>query len=117
MLYVVEHSELFFNELMYEVAEEALENYGIPTTYYFRSPFQKCILDYLGFSTTVKMLRKYPQEMNNFITRLDEWDEMQYKKAIVPSKVELLNLGDNIDCSLVSLPYLRNIIYHIMKNG
>ena len=111
MLYVVEHSELFFNELMYEVAEEALENYGIPTTYYFRSPFQKCILDYLGFSTTVKMLRKYPQEMNNFITRLDEWDEMQYKKSIVPSKVELLNLGNNIDCSLVSPSLFEK--YHI----
>jgi len=41
MLYVVEHSELRFNEMMFDVAEGSIENYGIPTCYYFRSPFSK----------------------------------------------------------------------------
>jgi hypothetical protein len=111
MLYFVEHTEFKFNQDMFEAAGEALENYGLPTCYYFRSPFQKCILEYLGYSTTIKFLRKYPHEMEEFMNRLSVWDEAQYKNCLCPSPIELLNVGDNIDCSLVSPPLFEK--YHI----
>lgn len=99
-LYLVQHSEWKFNELMFEAASEVMEKYGIPTSYYFRSPYQKCILELLGFPTTIKFLRKYPREMEQFMHELDLWDEKQYANAILNNPVKLLNFGENIDCEL-----------------
>ncbi|MHA1847766.1 MAG: hypothetical protein ACTSXU_08980 [Promethearchaeota archaeon] len=51
-----------FNHFMFEAAQEAIEDLGIVQTYNFRSPYQRLVIDFLGFITTTKFLKKYPPE-------------------------------------------------------
>lgn len=110
MEYIVSQSSYHFNELMYEGAEEALEDYGLPCSYYFRSPYMRCVLEYLGFEKTVIMLRRNPREMENFMKFLDDWDRTQYKNAILPSKLKWLNFGENIDSNLSPPRYFEKYL-------
>ena len=84
---------------MYEAAIEELGNLGIPQTYYFRSPYQSCILDYLGFEKTTIFLRREPNLMEDFMNTLLEVDKRDYK-VILESDLEILNFGENIDSNL-----------------
>jgi hypothetical protein len=97
--YLVEHQELFYNQFLYEAALEELGDMGVPQTYYFRSPYQRCILEFLGFEKTTIYLRKNPNLIEDFMQFLEEWDRKAYQ-VILHSDLQILNFGENIDCNL-----------------
>jgi uroporphyrinogen decarboxylase-like protein len=108
--YLVEKSEFNFTPLSYELAEEVMEDFGLPTAYYFRSPYMKCVLEFLGFEKTIIFLRRYKREMAEFMDFLAEWDLKQYKNVICKSPVKLLNFGENIDHNLSPPRYLEKYL-------
>jgi len=97
--YLVEQEEYFYNKFMYEAAIEELGNIGVPQTYFWRSPYQKCIIEYLGFERTTIWLKRKPQLMEDFISFLEEIDRKNYK-IVINSDLQILNFGENIDANL-----------------
>jgi hypothetical protein len=108
--YLIDQSEFYFNEFMYEAAVDEMEDFGIPTTYYFRSPYQRCVLEYLGFEKTVIFLRKYKTQMEQFMQHIADWDIQQYKNVICKSKLQLVNFGENIDHNLSPPRYFEKYL-------
>ncbi|HUY01262.1 MAG TPA: uroporphyrinogen decarboxylase family protein [Candidatus Deferrimicrobium sp.] len=99
--YIIEGTDYIFDNSMFLTAEKQLGNLGIPQSYFFRSPYQRCVLEILGFERTTIFFRRYPREMETFIQFLEEWDRQNYP-VILNSKVKILNLGENIDAYLSS---------------
>ncbi|MHA1897188.1 MAG: uroporphyrinogen decarboxylase family protein [Promethearchaeota archaeon] len=108
--YYISAYNLKYNEIMYEAALEELENLGVPQTYYFRSPYQACVLDYLGFEKTIIWLKRKPSLMEDFLIFLDEIDREKYK-TILKSDLKILNFGENIDDFLTPPPIFER--FHI----
>jgi len=94
---------------MYEKVKKEMEGFGIPISYYFRSPYMKCVLSYLGFERTIIFLRKYKHEMEDFFHHLESIDLEKYKRVITKCPLKLINFGD-------LLPILKNISWIIMKS-
>ena len=109
--YLVENTEFKFNEGGYKLAEEIMNpDYGLSTAYYFRSPYMKCVINYIGFEKTIIFLRKNPREMESFMNALEEWDRKQYEKVICPSPLKWVNFGENIDGNLSPPPYFKKYL-------
>jgi hypothetical protein len=87
-----------------------MEGFGIPISYYFRSPYMKCVLDYLGFERTILFLRKYKQEMEEFFHHVETIDLENYKRVITKCPLKIINFGENIDQNLSSPPYFEKYL-------
>lgn len=122
--YLVQNQEFHYNDFMYEAAVEELGKMGVPQCYYFRSPYQSCVLNYLGFERTTIWLRRKPKIMDEFMNFLAEWDKKAYE-VIVNSDVPILNFGENIDDNLSPprqfqkylLPYYRERVKMLHDAG
>ena len=110
MRYIEEQTDFFFSDTMYEKAKKEMEGFGIPISYYFRSPYMKCILDYLGFERTILFLRKYKQEMEEFFYHVETIDLENYKRVITKCPLKIINFGENIDQHLSSPPYFEKYL-------
>lgn len=97
--HVVSQTEFTFNPLMYDIIVEGYEGRSVPCSYFPRSPLQRCILEFLGFERTALFLRKYPDEMHEFMAFLDEWADHMWD-VLCACPVPVLNFGENIDCFL-----------------
>ncbi|MBD3185605.1 hypothetical protein GF325_02155, partial [Candidatus Bathyarchaeota archaeon] len=107
--YIISQTEFFFNEGGFHLATEIMEDMGVPQSYYSRSPFMKCILNYLGFETTVIFLARHRKIMNEFLDFMEEWDDGMYE-VIVDCPMKILNFGENIDGNLISPRYFKKYL-------
>ncbi|MHA1339377.1 MAG: uroporphyrinogen decarboxylase family protein [Promethearchaeota archaeon] len=107
--YLVEHESFFYNSFMYEAAVEELGNIGVPQCYYWRSPYQACVLEYLGFERTTIWLRRKKRLMEDFLQFLEEHDKKNYK-VIINSDLQFLNFGENIDVNLCPPPQFEKYL-------
>ena len=110
MKYLEDQADFMFSDAMYEKAKKEMEGFGIPISYYFRSPYMKCILDYIGFERTIIFLRKYKQEMEDFFYHIELIDLEKYKRVITKCPLKLINFGENIDQNLSSPPYFEKYL-------
>ncbi|TFG25455.1 MAG: hypothetical protein EU529_01070 [Promethearchaeota archaeon] len=108
--YIEEQTDFMFNEFMYEKAKKEMQDFGIPTSYYFRSPYMKCVLSYLGLERTIIYLRRYKTEMEDFFHYLEELDLSKYKRVITKCPLKLLNFGENIDHNISPPPYFEKYL-------
>ena len=108
--YIEEQTDLVFNKFMYEKAKKEMQDFGIPTSYYFRSPYMKCVLSYLGLERTIIYLRRYKAEMEDFLHYLEDIDLDKYKRVITKCPLKLLNFGENIDHNLSPPPYFEKYL-------
>ncbi len=114
--YMVENSYYEFNKYGYDLAKDIMvPDYGLPTSYYFRSPYMRCVLEFLGFEKTIVFLRRHKREMEEFLDFLGRWDKNQYENVICPSPLKWVNFGENIDQNLVPPHYFEKYLmeyYH-----
>lgn len=110
MGYIEEQTDFIFSDTMYEKAKKEMEGFGIPISYYFRSPYMKCVLDYLGFERTILFLRKYKLEMEEFFHHVETIDLENYKRVITKCPLKIINFGENIDQHLSSPPYFEKYL-------
>ena len=108
--YIEEQHDFVFSEFMYEKAKKEMQDFGIPITYYFRSPYMKCVLSYLGLERTIIYLRRYKAEMEDFLHYLEDIDLDKYKRVITKCPLKLLNFGENIDHHISPPPYFEKYL-------
>ena len=108
--YIEEQTDFVFNEFMYEKAKKEMQDFGIPFNYYFRSPYMKCVLSYLGLERTIIYLRRYKAEMEDFLHYLEDIDLDKYKRVITKCPLKLLNFGENIDHHISPPPYFEKYL-------
>ncbi|MEX2718720.1 MAG: uroporphyrinogen decarboxylase family protein [Candidatus Sigynarchaeota archaeon] len=106
MKYIIGEQEFTFNPHGFQLVEEVLEGRGIAQAYYKRSPFMSCVLNYLGFETTVLFLKRYRQKTEEFMRFIGEWEDKMYD-ILVDCPVKILNFGENIDANLVPPRYFK----------
>jgi hypothetical protein len=106
MKYVLEHSHLYVLKPFIKYAEFKLRNRGVLSTFCPRSPYQRCILEYMGFIRTTLLLRRYPREMEDFFSFLAEKDNHVYEE-LSKSRIPILNFGENIDAQLTPPPMFK----------
>ncbi|MHA2000379.1 MAG: hypothetical protein ACTSU9_19900 [Promethearchaeota archaeon] len=108
--YVLEHTEYKFNPYAFEIAQEAIEDLGVVQMCNFRSPYQRCVIEFLGFITTTKFLRKYPRRMETFMEKLEIWDDKAYK-VIEDSPMKIISFGENLHAKIAPPPIFTK--YHL----
>ncbi len=107
MKYIISEQQFDFNRPGFDLVEEVLEGRGIAQSYYKRSPFMSCVLNYLGFEAMVIFLKRYKQKTEEFMRFIGEWEDKMYD-ALVDCPVKILNFGENIDSNLVSPRFYRD---------
>ncbi|MFX0099791.1 MAG: uroporphyrinogen decarboxylase family protein [Candidatus Hodarchaeota archaeon] len=121
---LLDNTEYCFNPYVFEAAQEAIEDLGVVQTYNFRSPYQRCVIEYLGFVRTTLFLRRHPRRMAKFIDFLEAWDEKAYK-VILDSPLKVVSFGENIHGKIAPppiferyhLPYYKKRVKQIHEKG
>jgi len=108
--YILDQTEYCFNPFIFDAASEAIETLGVVQTYNFRSPYQRCVIEFLGLATTTKFLRKYPDRMDRFMERLEAWDKNAYQ-VILASPLQVVSFGENIHAKVAPPPIFER--YHL----
>jgi len=124
MKFILENTEFFFLKENYELAERIFGSRGIVSTYLLKSPYQKILVEYMGFNRMILLLKRYPSQMENFLKFLEEWDNQMYNK-ITESPLAIVNFGENIDANLSPpayfekylIPYYKKRVTQLHKAG
>jgi uroporphyrinogen-III decarboxylase len=124
MRYILENSEVRFLENNYLKAEEQLGDLGVVSTYLYSSPYQRLVKTTMGFVRTTVFLKRKPDEMEKFMSFLEEWDDNMYD-IIVNSPLKIINFGENIDANLSPppqfekylIPYYEKRVKQLHKAG
>ena len=108
--YILDQTEYCFNPYIFDAASEAIEKLGIVQTYNFRSPYQRCVIEFLGLAMTTKFFRKYPDRMDRLMERLEAWDKTAYE-VILASPLQVVSFGENIHAKVAPPPIFEK--YHL----
>lgn len=109
MKYILENTQFHFLHGFYHLAKLKLGERGVPCTYFTRSPYMKLVIDYMGFSSTIINLRRYPNEMENFMKFMEQWDDKVFD-ILARSPLKIINFGENIDANLSPPPYFEKYL-------
>ncbi len=109
MKYILENTKISFVENNFLEAEKLFGNLGVVSTYLSHSPYQKLVLEYMGFTRTILFLKRYPQETLEFMQYLENKDDAMYE-AVTKSPLQIVNFGENIDANLSSPPYFKKYL-------
>jgi hypothetical protein len=109
MEYILNNTEVFFSNENFEKAQETFGDRGLASSYLWRSPYQKLITQFMGFTRTILLLKKYPTQIENFITFMERWDDTMYEE-IARSPLKIVNFGENIDANLSPPPYFEKYL-------
>ncbi|MHA1762979.1 MAG: uroporphyrinogen decarboxylase family protein [Promethearchaeota archaeon] len=107
--YILENTEVKFSNENFFKAEGLFGDMGVVSTYLSHSPYQKLILEYMGFFRTILFLKRYPQKILDFMHFLSLWDDTMYEE-IAHSPLKIINFGENIDANLSSPPYFKKYL-------
>lgn len=109
MRYILENTELSFSDKNYKKAEQLFSDRATVSTYTLHSPYQKLIIEYMGFSRTILFLKRYKNQIEEFMSFLERWDNRMYK-IISNSPLKIINFGENIDANLSPPPYFEKYL-------
>ena len=114
MRYILENTECIYLSENYKKAEDQLGDSGVVCTYIESSPYQRLIKTTLGFVRTVMLLKRNPNEVENFMMFLEEWDDKMYD-LIAKSPIKIINFGENIDANLSPPPQFEKYLIPYYK--
>jgi len=109
MKYILENTEINFSQKNYEKAEKEFGNMGIVSTYMPRSPYQKLITQFMGFSRTILFFKRYLSQMEDFLKFMETCEDKLYD-IIAKTPLKIINFGENIDANLSSPPYFEKYL-------
>jgi hypothetical protein len=110
MRYILENTELSFSDKNYKKAEQFFGDRAVVSTYTLHSPYQKLIIEYMGFSRAILFLKRYKNQIEEFMSFLEKWDDQMYK-SISNSPLKIINFGENIDANLSPPPYFEKYLF------
>lgn len=122
--YILENSRYFIFKPFIKYAEVKLKSKSVVSTFLPRSPYQKCILEYLGFKQTQIFLKRYPREMEEFMNFLIRMEDKLYRDFCRTS-IKIFNFGENIDANLTPphifqkycIPYYETRVKQLHQAG
>ncbi len=114
MRYILENTECLYLPENYKKAEEQLGDSGVVSTYIESSPYQRLIKTTIGFVQTVILLKRNPNEVENFMMFLEDWDDNMYD-LIAKSPIKIINFGENIDANLSPPPQFEKYLIPYYK--
>ena len=114
MQYILENTEFRFLQKNFIRAEKQIKDLGVVSTYLFSSPYQRLVKITMGFVRTVIFLKRHPNEMEKFISFLEEWDDQMYD-SIAESPLKVINFGENIDADLSPPPQFEKYLMPYFK--
>jgi hypothetical protein len=109
MQYILKNTKFSFSRKNFELADKQFEHTCVTSTYISKSPYQKLITEYMGFTKTILFLKRYPSQMENFMMFLEEWDDQMYDQ-ISNSPLKVVNFGENIDSNLSPPHYFEKYL-------
>jgi hypothetical protein len=109
MKYILENTKVSFLKDNFEKAKLQFGNRCVVSTYVFRSPYQKLVTQYMGFTNTLLLLRRFPEKIENFMKFLNLWDDQMYNQ-IARSPLEIVNFGENLDANLSPPTYFEKYL-------
>ena len=107
--YILENTEINFSQKNYEKAEKLFGNMGVVSTYMPRSPYQKLITQFMGFTRTILFFKRYLSQMEDFLKYVEACENKLYD-IIAKSPLKIVNFGENIDANLSSPPYFEKYL-------
>ncbi|MEM1557469.1 MAG: uroporphyrinogen decarboxylase family protein [Thermoproteota archaeon] len=123
--YLLENAEVRFDQQVYEELERDLKMRGIVSFFFPHSSLQALILDYMGFTRTMRFLymegQNRVEEIMNCIERYND----KFFRLMVTTPIKIFNLGENIDVRLTSpklfekfcLPTYQERCEYLHRNG
>ncbi|MFW9951406.1 MAG: hypothetical protein ACFFKA_14925, partial [Candidatus Thorarchaeota archaeon] len=107
--YILKNTKITFLESNFKKAEQQFGNRGVVSTYISKSPYQKLITQYMGFTRLIIFLKRFPTKVENFMNFLEQWDDQLYD-LIVKSPLKIVNFGENLDSNLSPPPYFEKYL-------
>ncbi|MFO7795854.1 MAG: uroporphyrinogen decarboxylase family protein [Promethearchaeati archaeon] len=109
MKLILNNSSFHFNYANYEKAKNMIGDRGIVSEYIPRSPYMRLIIDYMGFVGTILFLKRYPTEIENFMSFINSWNDQIFNE-VNKSPLKIINFGENIDANLSPPPYFKKYL-------
>ncbi len=109
MQYILENTNVLFSKKNFELAEKHFGETCVTSTYLLKSPYQKLVTEYMGFTGTILFLKRYPSQLENFMMFLEDWDDQMYDQ-ISNSPIQLVNFGENLDSNLSPPHYFEKYL-------
>ncbi len=109
MKYIQKHTQFHFYLPIFKIAQKIIGNRGVVSTYFARSPYMRLVIEYLGLERTIVFLKRYPNEMEDLMKFIEEWDDEMYK-ILCNSPIKILNFGENIDANLSPPKYFEKFL-------
>jgi len=124
MKYILSNAHFYVFSPFVRYAHWKLGNRGVVSGFTLRSPYQRCILEIMGFHKTITFLKRNPTEMEDFFAFLEEKDDEVYRK-LARSSIKILNFGENIDAGLTPprlfekycMPYYERRVKELHEAG
>ncbi|MEM2739836.1 MAG: hypothetical protein QXQ29_03445 [Candidatus Bathyarchaeia archaeon] len=122
--YMLENLEVIFDSETYFRMERNLRGQGIVSYFFPRSPYQRLILEYMGFERTVRFLSRYRSDVEGFMEVIRSSDRIFYD-VVAGTPIKILNLGENIDVRMTPpkifekycLPYYQERADYLHRRG
>lgn len=122
--YILENTRVLFDIETYHRMEENIRGQGIVSYFFPRSPYQRLILEYMGFERTVRFLSRYRSDVEGFMEVIRSSDQIFYD-VIASTPIKILNLGENIDVRMTPprifekycLPYYQERVEYLHRRG
>jgi hypothetical protein len=96
--YIIEHTTWKFNAHSWKIWEQEVQGRTIPTTFFMRSPYAKCIVELAGTAPTMLLMKRYTKEFDAFCSFYENWVEKQVLPVYLNSPIEEINFPENMDC-------------------
>jgi hypothetical protein len=110
MRYIMKHTDCVFLEENFQKAEQILGNRGVASTYLYSSPYQRLVKTTIGFTRTTILLKRKPNDIEEFMLFLEDWDDTMFDK-IIKSPLKIVNFGENIDANLSPPPVFEKYLF------
>ncbi len=122
--YILENVAVVFDRETYAKMEKNLKGQGIVSYFFPRSPYQRLILEYMGFEKTVRFLARYRNALEEIMESIASSDHVFYD-VIADTPIKILNLGENIDVRMTPpkifekycLPYYQERADYLHRKG
>lgn len=109
MKYILENTEITYSDINFKKAEKLFGDRGVVSTYLWHSPYQKLIIEYIGFSGTIIFLKRYKTQTEEFMNYLEQCDNKMYE-LVAKSPLKIINFGENIDANLSPPPFFEKYL-------
>lgn len=125
LCYLLDSARVKFDQKIYEELERDLKGQGIVSFFFPHSSLQALILEYMGFTRTMRFLYiEKDHKLEDVMDAIESYND-KFFEVMSASPIKIFNLGENIDVRLTSprlfekfcLPVYQRRCEYLHKKG